>query len=103
LAALIRLVCHQALAQPLFGERLDFRLGFHQFYTAGLAASACVHLGFDDPHITADLVCSRSCILRCVHCKPLGHRQPVFGKQLLTLILMKIHVLSCCLILTVND
>ena len=95
LAVGIRLVSHQVLAQPFTGEFPDLVLALDQLYTPRLAATASVHLGFYHPHGAAYQA-------RCIHrflgsfyrIAP-GNRQPVFGKQLLALILMKIHLLSC--------
>ena len=90
----VGLVGHHMATQPVTGELFDLFLGFYQLHSARLAASAGVHLCFDHPIITTDQIGGFHGFLRAIDGIPLGYRQPVFGKELLALILVKIHCFS---------
>ena len=95
LAVGIGLVGDQVLAQPLGGEFARLVGALDELYPTRLAATAGMYLGFYHPHIPADLLCCRCRVFGGIHCITPGNRQPVLGKQLLALILMKVHLLSC--------
>ena len=91
LAVGVGLVGHQTLAQPLSGEGLGLFLALDQFHTTGFTATTGVDLGFDNPLGTTDFVAGLSGRFRGVYCEAFGYGQAVLSKQLLTLILVKIH------------
>lgn len=87
----VGLVSHQTLIQPLLGERAGLFLATNQLDAAGLAATAGMHLGLHHPGVAANLVAGFGGLLRSIDCIAPGHRQSILGKQLLTLIFVKIH------------
>ena len=91
LAIGISLVSYQALAQPLSGERLGVFLVANQLYATRFTATTGMHLGLDYPLSATNLVARFCGGFWSVYREALGHRQAVFGEQLLTLILVKIH------------
>ncbi len=63
----------------------------NQFYAASLAATTGMNLGLDHPFGSANLVAGLCRRVWTIDCIALGHRQAIFSKQLLTLILVEIH------------
>ncbi len=92
LTVFVGLYRDQTLAQPLLRERFDLRRRVRQLDAAGLAAAAGVHLDFDYPLIAADLLRRIDRGLRRIDRIALRYRQTVFGKQLLCLVFVQIHV-----------
>ncbi|MNN65752.1 hypothetical protein D3C81_1812770 [compost metagenome] len=88
----IGLVGHQTLVQPLLGKGLGLFLVTNQLDAARLATTAGMNLGFYHPGSAADLVTGFGCLFRSINCIAFGDRQSILGKQLLTLIFVKIHV-----------
>jgi len=91
LAIGIGLVGHQPLVQPLLGERTRLVFAAYQLDTTGLAATTGMDLSLDHPLGAPDLVTGFGGLLRAVYRVAFRHRQSIFCKQLLTLVLVKIH------------
>src|SRR5690606_16816626 len=91
LAVFVGLVGNQVLTQPLFGEFTDLFFALDQLYTAGLAATTSVNLGFDYPAVAADFVCRCYGFLGSIAGNAFGYGQAVLSEQLLALIFVQIH------------
>ncbi|MNZ67332.1 hypothetical protein D3C78_855770 [compost metagenome] len=88
----VGLVGHQTLIEPLLGKGLGFFLATNQLDAARLATTAGMHLGLDHPGSAANLVARFGCFFGSIDRVSQRYRQPILGKQLLTLIFVKIHV-----------
>src|SRR5690554_1355773 len=94
LAKTVGLGSDQPLAQPAPGKVFRLDNGRYQLDASGLAATAGMHLGLDDPALATETAARLADFFNrgCYHAA--CHRQSVFGKQLLGLILMNIHCAS---------
>ncbi|KAF1856457.1 hypothetical protein Lal_00048580, partial [Lupinus albus] len=91
LAVGVGLVGHQALAEPVGGERLGVVLALDQLHAARFTAAAGMDLGLDDPLAATDFFAGFCGFFRGIHGEALGYGQAVLSEQLLTLIFVEIH------------
>ena len=85
------LVGHEPGAEHRLRVLLDLSRGLRELDAAGLAASAGMHLGLDDPEAAAELGCGGFGLGRRSRDLTLGNWNAVIGEQLLRLILVQIH------------
>ncbi len=91
------LISHQTLAQPFFGKCLGVSRRVNQLYTTCFTTATGVNLGFYNPLVSANFFSRFSSRFRSIYRDPFGDRQTIFGKQLFTLVLVKVHALIRCI------
>ena len=78
----------------LIGKLAYFVFRIDQFDTAGLATTAGVYLGLNDPTVTADFPGCCNSFVCSIYGNALGYWQPILSKQLLCLIFMKVNTIK---------
>ncbi len=99
LTVLIGLEGHKVCADMLVGKVANLVSRAYQLHATGLTSATSVHLDFHYPAIAADLLGSLYSLVSCVDSVAGGYRQAVLGKQLLRLILMKVHNIKVLMVL----